>query len=82
MGSYSKPSDRTYPDHVEARKKLHEAVKAGKVTKSHWCEQCGSLIDSLDGHHKDYTKPLEAKWLCKKCHRKEHKKVFDYYVYY
>ena len=73
---------RIYPEHILARKAVHEALKAKKLTKSRYCEACGTLIDSLEGHHRDYSKPLEAKWLCKKCHRKEHKRAFDYYTYY
>jgi hypothetical protein len=34
------------------------------------CEVCGSL--KTVGHHDDYTKPLEIRWLCSRHHLKYH----------
>lgn len=45
------------------------------VKKAKKC-RCGSGI-GMEGHHKDYKKPLEVDWLCRKCHRKLHKKTVD-----
>lgn len=50
---------------------LGNAVKNGRVTKASACENCGAP-GRLNGHHHDYARPLEVKWLCPACHRKEH----------
>lgn len=49
---------------------LHRAVKKGIIERSKTCEQCGKLAKT-DGHHEDYSKPLEVKWLCKPCHMRQ-----------
>jgi hypothetical protein len=49
------------------------AIKSGFIKKQECCEQCG-LMAKLEGHHEDYLKPLEVKWLCKSCHSKKHRK--------
>jgi hypothetical protein len=50
-----------YPEKHEARQKLRYAVKVGKLKKLP-CEVCGEV--KVHGHHEDYSKPLEVKWLC------------------
>ena len=47
------------------------AVRDGKLIKQP-CEVCGEL--KVDGHHDDYEKPLEVRWLCRKHHAEHHKK--------
>jgi hypothetical protein len=38
------------------------------------CEQCGLKpeYEALQGHHDDYSKPLEVRWLCRSCHQRHH----------
>jgi hypothetical protein len=55
----------------KARARIRDAVRHKKITKPNHCEMCGKSIDDLsllDGHHEDHTKPLQIKWLCRKCH--------------
>lgn len=35
------------------------------------CKRCGAA--KAEKHHKDYSKPLEVEWLCRKCHLAEHR---------
>ena len=62
----------------EARKKanvrayLKTYIKRGKVIRKP-CEACGE--EKSEGHHEDYSKPLEVKWLCRKCHLNHHKLI-------
>lgn len=60
-----------YPGKFRARQKLKDALKSGKL-RSKPCENCG--VESTDGHHIDYRKPLTVRWLCKKHHMREHRK--------
>lgn len=50
---------------VKARKKLKDAVYAGKVKKFP-CVICGDK--KVHGHHPDYDYPFYVVWLCRKHH--------------
>lgn len=54
---------------VLARQRLLYAVRTGKIQKG-LCEFEGSDCDGpIQGHHEDYSKPLEVRWLCQHHHR-------------
>ncbi len=57
-----------------AHRILNQSVKTGKVRKPTACQSCGLHRSKLDGHHSDYSKPLDVRWLCHVCHMKLHKK--------
>ena len=48
------------------------ALRSGKIVPSDVCSRCGK-IGAVDGHHNDYSKPLDVIWLCRRCHVQEHK---------
>ncbi len=48
-----------------------KAIVDGTLVRPTECEQC-YIECKPDGHHPDYTKPLEVIWLCNKCHKKAH----------
>lgn len=58
----------------KARSDLNHAVRDGKIIREA-CESCGAA--KSEGHHHDYGKPLDVRWLCKKCHWVEHKLIYD-----
>lgn len=58
-----------YPEKYKARIALNNAVIYRKITKASNCSACSST-SNIQGHHPDYSKPLEVIWLCISCHRK------------
>jgi hypothetical protein len=56
-----------------ARSLMTKAIKEGKLIRGP-CEVCGTTED-IHGHHDDYSKPLEVRWLCASHHGKEHYKA-------
>lgn len=62
---------------VKANKLLQTAVVSGKVIRPDTCSQCGNK-GSIQGHHDDYSKPLDVRWLCVRCHLATHgKRSYD-----
>ena len=45
------------------------ALKRGKLTRTP-CHVCGE--EKVEGHHPDYSRPLDVVWLCKKHHLELH----------
>lgn len=70
---------RPNPQHEEARTMVSVAVRKGELTRPESCQKCGKIPGRdpgagrhIEGHHRDYNKPLEVMWLCRSCHRREH----------
>jgi hypothetical protein len=53
-----------------AQRAVQNAVKRGILVRGA-CEQCGATED-VQGHHEDYERKLDVRWLCQTCHRREH----------
>ncbi len=60
-----------YYDKTMARRQVILAIKRGEITRG-ICEVCG--VSDVQGHHEDYSKPLEVRWLCRKHHMELHRK--------
>lgn len=58
---------------VRARDIMTMAVLNGKLKRMP-CEVCGST-KRIHGHHEDYSKPLEVKWLCALHHQERHTEI-------
>jgi len=66
-------AQRPVTQKVLARAELNAAVRSGAIKKPAMCSQCPETR-RLHGHHDDYSKPLQVRWLCPRCHGKEHRK--------
>jgi hypothetical protein len=60
-----------YPEKFKARTIFRNAILRGEIKKLP-CEVCGS--NKAQGHHPDYSKPLEVIWLCQAHHSAIHRK--------
>jgi len=68
MDAYNKRYPMAYATHVIAG----NAIRDGKLIPASSCSICGS-VEKIEGHHDDYTKPLDVRWLCEQCHKAWHK---------
>lgn len=69
-GKAKKKWDKKNPLKKLASQLVNNAVRDGRLEKQP-CERCGSTV-RVHGHHDDYYKPLEVRWLCPKCHTELH----------
>ncbi len=65
----SKEGHPSYHKYV-CRREFHKALASGLITKQP-CSACGDI--KAEGHHPDYSKPLDVVWLCRKHHTEEYK---------
>ena len=55
---------------IWARSELNRAVQEGVLIRPSTCTRCG-VRGTIQGHHPDYSRPLDVIWLCTKCHGDE-----------
>jgi hypothetical protein len=58
-------------DRMKVKYAVKYALKTGKLVKTP-CVICGD--ENVEGHHPDYSLPLDVVWLCKKHHKEIHTK--------
>lgn len=51
---------------------VRAAINRGSMVRPNNCGECGN-DGRIQGHHEDYSKPLEVIWLCEPCHKELHK---------
>lgn len=64
--AYQKIRRAKFPEKYKARMAVGNAVRDGRLKKLP-CDVCGDV--ESQAHHHDYSKPLDVRWLCFKCHR-------------
>jgi hypothetical protein len=57
-------------DRLKVKYAVRDAIRSGKLVKQP-CFVCGEL--EVEGHHPDYSKPLDLVWLCKQHHNEVHR---------
>ncbi len=67
-------STKRNPEKQSARYQVYYRLKIGDLVKPKRCEECLENKE-LFGHHTDYSKPLEVKWVCRNCHMAIHKSL-------
>jgi transposase-like protein len=77
-----KEDNHFYRGGIKASDRAHniveQAIIKGILKRKSQCEICGDTGCFKDGrskiqaHHDDYNKPLDVRWLCKKCHHDWH----------
>ncbi len=66
--NYIKATARRNPEKFAAQVLFRNAVARGAIQRQ-LCEKCGK---KAQGHHDDYSKPFEVRWLCVKHHAEHH----------
>lgn len=59
----------------KARSDANHAIRDGKLDRKP-CEACGNN-KTVHMHHHDYNKPLDVRFLCRRCHWDEHKLIYE-----
>lgn len=62
-------SDQSLRPRHEARWAVNRAIASGKLIRQA-CEVCGDY--PTEAHHDDYSRPLDIRWLCTRCHTAQH----------
>ncbi len=60
------------PEKKRAQGALQHAVRSGRIARGNCCV---CLSPRVQGHHEDYTKPLEVMWLCAQHHKDRHREL-------
>ena len=55
-----------------AREAVRLAIKAGELVRPETCSACGGR-GRIHGHHDDYARELDVRWLCAACHEDVHR---------
>ena len=68
---YCKEWRAANPEKYKAHSMVNYHVRIGNMTKPNKCSKCSSK-GRVEGHHEDYSKPLDVEWLCSACHSQVH----------
>lgn len=54
-----------------AQNAVNNAIRDGRMTRPDRCGKCNKK-GPVQGHHDDYDRPLDVRWLCVSCHSAHH----------
>jgi hypothetical protein len=60
---------------ITTRSVTNRYIKKGLLVKQP-CEVCG-VIERVEAHHDDYTKPMDVRWFCGQHHKDHHRNEQD-----
>lgn len=60
-----------HSEKVKVQQLFRSAVARGKIVRPTECSSC-HVTCKPDGHHDDYAKPYDVRWLCSLCHNRHH----------
>lgn len=69
LSQYHKERRLKFPERHKANDLVNKAIKNGEMKRGP-CVVCGTL--KSEGHHEDYSKPLDVVWLCAVHHAQHH----------
>jgi len=69
---YLKKYRKDNPEKYKAHMMVNNHISSGKLTRPSHCQGCGDKCKP-EGHHEDYSRPLDLTWLCSGCHKFLHK---------
>lgn len=72
--AYVRRWQKIHSEKHNAHQRVHRAVEDGVLKRPEYCESCRKKCKP-EGHHEDYSRPLEVIWLCRVCHAKKIEKV-------
>lgn len=64
--------NKAHPLERWAHAALRSALKKGLIEMEP-CIECGN--EKAEAHHADHRLPLHVQWLCRRCHKLEHKRL-------
>jgi hypothetical protein len=53
-----------------AKSRVRDAIRSGRLVRPTTCEWCGVTGIPIEAAHADYARPLDVRWLCRRCHRR------------
>jgi ribosomal protein S27AE len=59
--------ERAYMMRLAGSRVLY-AIKTGRLVRPLACEECGTSERKITAAHRDYSRPLDVRWLCHACH--------------
>lgn len=69
---YNRQRSKAHPQPTfthRARSAVAYAIKTGRLCRPDVCEWCSEMT-FCEAAHRDYSKPLDVTWLCRRCHRR------------